>query len=301
MLPIPLPPEALQLADWLELVALLSSDRNASIGDLGRALAVSNALEAEAGDADNRLFIEARGLEVWREIEARAAAAGPAYPYRLSQRGLLEANIARDAFSAYRFCLSLSYFGDPGLVGVNIRPRRLFEDLATLAAGNHLGGEACRFGSPRADLPAPFREALREVCSRLGEGAVLPRATRSIKDDGLDVVAWKHFPDRLPGKLIIFGQCASGNDWNEKLADLEPLAFCHSWLSHQLPSRVLKAFFTPHRVDRLDWDDVNRRAGLFFDRCRLAYWVHNGAMPANTQPYIEWCEAVLAQAAERVA
>lgn len=300
MLPLPLPAtDPLRLADWLEIGALVSPDRHYGVGDLGRVLGAAGVLEdVSPGEAGRRYeAVELICLEVFREIQARAEAGNGAYPFTLRGTGLIEAKVAPETFSAYIFCLCLSYFGEPRIRDLAVKPRRVFEHLATIAAGNYLGGTALRFASPRADLPRPFPAALLEVCNRMGEGVIRTRPLRSSKDAKLDVVAWRDFPDRLPGKLIIFGQCASGQDWEEKLGELEPLTFCGSWLSVQPPSRLIKAFFTPHRIDRLDWEDVTRGAGLFFDRCRLAFWVHNAGVLAATGPYVDWYRRVLQRAA----
>ena len=38
---------------------------------------------------------------------------------------------------------------------------------------------------------------------------VPPGFPSQLKDGGIDVIAWKDFPDKLPGKLYLLGQCAS--------------------------------------------------------------------------------------------
>jgi hypothetical protein len=171
----------------------------------------------------------------------------------------------------------------------------MFEDLAVVAARNFIGkdAEAVRFASPRGELPRSFTPALAQVCTMMAEGATRTRASRSSKDAKLDVVAWRHFPDRQPGKLLLFGQCAAGDGWEDKLHELQPHDFCGAWLSEQPSSKPVKAFFIPHRVEKLGWEDAARHGGIFFDRCRLSFWVHTGTLPADTGPYVEWVQDVL--------
>jgi hypothetical protein len=129
----------------------------------------------------------------------------------------------------------------------------------------------------------------------MGEGAgCRQQDTRSAQDDNLDIVAWRHFPDKLPGKLLLFGQCATGDDWRgPKLTSLQPDDFCKYWLSEDPPSPLIKAYFIPHRVDRSEWYRVNLFGGIVFDRCRISYWVHNGKKLKIVHDYVTWVDKVL--------
>lgn len=285
---LPLPNETdspIRLADWLELYALMSADTSASDGDLERALQRSGQYKSQE--------IDALCADVVSELGPRALAARRAYPFSLDE-GVLSLRGSKEEFISYVFCLCLSYFGDKQTKGDRIFPRRLFEDLAALAAKNFLSGGSYRFAAPRKDVPS-FREALDKLCLRTGEGAgCRQQDTRSAQDDNLDIVAWRHFPDQLPGKLLLFGQCATGDDWREpKLTSLQPDDFCKYWFSDYIPSPLIKAYFIPHRVDRSEWCKVNLFGGIVFDRCRISYWVHNGKKLKITHDYVTWVDKVL--------
>ncbi|MGH9429871.1 MAG: hypothetical protein ACRD2L_26605, partial [Terriglobia bacterium] len=170
-----------------------------------------------------------------------------------------------------------------------------FEDLSCVAAQNFVGGEVVRFASPRSFLPGQFSKAVDAVCRLIKEGqGFRGQATLSRQDDTLDVVAWRHFKDELSGKLVLFGQCASGRNWEGKAGELSPRVFCESWMIEKPPSPVLKAFFIPHRVDPLRWDFINRRAGIVFDRCRIAYWASlTSERLLQEAAMINWCQKVL--------
>ena len=294
MLPLPLATDRLKFADWIELTALLSADRNASTGDLSSALAAGSLVDQEGyeDEAARREAIEMQVLDVFRELEARSVAAAEAYPFTLENTGVVTVNIGADQFSAYTFCLCLSYVPGKTKVG-QLYPYRMFEELAAVAARNFVGGEAVRFASPRLHLPKRFTPALAAICAMMAKGSTRIRAQRAAKDAKLDVVAWRHFPDRLPGKLLLFGQCAAGEEWEDKLGELRPDDFCGAWLSEQPASQRVRAFFIPHRVVNVRWEDAARSGGLFFDRCRLAYWVRNGELPGDTAAYIRYVQMVL--------
>ena len=282
---LPLPSstgDPMALADWVELHALRSADLNASWGDLYAALQMEGLQPVES--ACTRTFDE-----LW----LRASAAADAYPFHVTGNYIQCTDDWRQ-YPEYVFCLCLSYFGAPDRSQrPPEHPRRLFEHLATHAAGAYLGegGAAVRFGAPRdaAVFPSNFMAAVAKVCgtSMMGEGS--PRARRNAcraKDDGVDVIAWRDFPDRAEGKLLLFGNCASGRDWRQKVFELSPRTFCNKWISPEPPSKILRSMFSPHRVPRDEWCDRISEVGLLFDRCRLAYWAHRRAWAPPASPHL---------------
>jgi hypothetical protein len=282
--------DALKWADWLELSAINRPDRCSSRGDLEGAFRLS-------GYLDSQEAIETRCNEVFTELTDRITSAGDAYPFSVAP-SLLEAKSGVDRYPAYFFCLCLSYTGWNKEKGRGQLAARMFEDLSCLAAKSYIGGEVARFAYPRkggrAELPKGFKDAIAALTTDLAEGeGCVNTAARSTKDDALDVVAWRHFPDRLAGKLLLVGQCASGEDWVDKLNDLNPIATTNEWMRRPIISPILKAMFIPHRVRREEWEHCSRRAGLIFDRCRLAHWVHNssGAM----DEHFAWATECLGQ------
>lgn len=278
--------DPIKLADFLEISAVLSPDFKSSGGHLERAL--------HRPGLDNSASVDATCADVFSELELRSIAARRAYPFDLDG-GVLSLKSAKENFIPYIFCLCLSYFGWQQKKAERIFPRRMFEDLSALAAKNFLNGDSYRFAAPRPDLPR-FREALAKLCERMAEGdGCKQEDTRSAQDDNLDIVAWRHFPDRKTGKLMLFGQCATGEDWQkEKLTSLQPIEFCTYWLRERPPSPPIRAFFIPHRVDPSGWYKANLFGGIVFDRCRIAHWVRTGKRLRDFQPYLTWVDGVLA-------
>ena len=91
------------------------------------------------------------------------------------------------------------------------------------------------------------------------------------KDGKLDIVAWKEFEDKRQGKLITFGQCATGRDWEAKRSEL-PAAedWCTNWMADRPAVWPVRSFFVPHRVDRGNWFYTCSLSGILYDRCRIA-------------------------------
>lgn len=273
------------LADWLELIALTVDDGNASHGDLHREL---NRLGAENMDTSC--------TDTMFELNRRVVAAGDNYPFTFSGT-LLKSKGDWKAYTPYIFCLLLSYCDDTMKKIKGIRHEVMFEHLCCLAAKRYLGGDVIRFGFPRDTLPKGFLDAITRVCGLVGEWscAEVGRTLRR-KDGGLDIVAWKHFPDRQVGKLILFGHCASGGDWEGKINELQPSDFCSLWLNNER-SPIVKTFFIPHRLSPDVFENRAVSAKLFFDRCRIAYCVPSADFDNITgQAGVKWCEQVLERA-----
>lgn len=273
-------------ADWLELRALEAADHNSSIQDLVQVIRRTGTIEAieEDGDLDDSQDrggekTQAVAEDAFSEIEDRHTACGGhrgKYPFRLRPQ-YIELRMADPNTSLYLFLLLLSQFGkDAGPSGTD--GARLFERLSVHAAANYLGGggapvDSFHFGAPRRSTPRGFRDALNELCRQIGEGQgcrVDRPSLRDQKDAKLDLIVWRSFGDNRAGQLIGFGQCATGNDWPDKLTQLQPQDFCGMWMLDTPAVQPVRLFFVPFRIERRRWLDAARKGGIIFDRCRIA-------------------------------
>ncbi len=210
-------------------------------------------------------------LDEWiQALGDRAQACGPgdAYPFDISQHGLQ----LRGHPSPYLFQLLVSLgFTDDHQDGTTVY--KLFEELSATAAGRYLGDSrtAVVFGAPRRDLPAGFRDAVAHLANLLREGkACADRENLSqSKDDGLDVVAWKEFPDRRASKLILFGQCAVGQHWKTKTHELQPGRWCKRNFAGPVAVDPIPAFFVPRALSEPDASDAGTDQ-ILLDRCRIS-------------------------------
>lgn len=279
--PIPLSPDSLSLADWLEIRALLAADKNASFSDLRRGLAPTGI--AEGGGIDEETLAE----DAFSELEDRLRACSGGYPFIL-KNSVLQAKEDLAPYWAYLFCLYLSYHG-ANRSQTEKASTELFEELATIAAKYYVSGEALRFGFPRRTLPVNFTQAVRTVCEMMGEGGGPRRrfSAQSAKDAQLDIIAWRPFPDRRRAQLILFGQCATGKNWEEKLSELQPRTFIDLYLQDALIVDPVRGFFTPFRLRQLDWDEKAKQGGILFDRCRISHFAYGQASPPEL---LEWNE-----------
>jgi hypothetical protein len=268
MLKSPTQTDPIQLADWMEIFSLMSGDRNSSGGDLASVLTVTSLMDPERSDA-----IDAKVADVFTELEARALAAGSGYPF-LVEHGYLEAREDWPEFSAYVFCLLLSHLRWTRPKGSAFFPQRMFESLCVEVARQWINGQGIRFGAPRRkeEMPPSFAKAIDVLCLdhlREGKGFKHEETPEWRGDYGVDIVAWRDWPDQLPGKLVLFGNCASGDDWDSKRTELLPELLQKRWMNGP-DSPVIRAFFVPHRIAAKEWRATVQEAGILFDRCRIA-------------------------------
>lgn len=301
------------LADWMEMKALLRSDQTAPVAILRGLLELDeDSAETPADWLDevaNEILdgeiaeIHSDGIveSVFDELEYRERVAGEAYPYVVERTGptlrLRSTGIRENAGNGvYIFCLIVSQYRERRVTGSisgvsDTDLGGMFQVCACLAAGGYLGGEVVSFGFPREERTG-FEAALKGAYRRFGAGRVRERFTPEYqlhhqKDAGIDVIAWLDHPDRLPGKLYILGQCASGLNWREKSVTEEMRSFHDVWFEEKPSTLPIPAMFIPfiaHReflpvsgdaflesVRRQYWLN-EARFGILFDRLRLAVY-----------------------------
>ena len=264
-------------ADWVEMNVLVGKAGQASLDNLRTALKASSLYARNQTPEQRTIQLEGIIARVGNELKSRSELTKDAYPFRMVGSSL-ERRRKRGAGlrSTYAFCLMLSYlpWNEKRLSGHF--PDRTFEEIACLAAGKYLGGSSIRFGWPRvaSRLPKGFGAAVEELSKRVaeGEGYRPLEETGAERDGGLDVVAWRAVDSRS-GKLLLFGGCATGEDWRSKLTELQPMDFCQLYFQGSVSPLPTKAFFTPRIVPVGSWKNYSQRAGLIFDRCRVSAYV----------------------------
>ena len=286
------PPEH-ELADYAELVCWEQggTSMNALSADLGRLEEndYSRGLSEEE-DAPDLGRLDARNSSggvpeeekvpqivegAYLEIERRKEACRDGYPFIVGEQGytLHDNQEARNHKQIiYKYLLLATRLNmNNNRKHADIDGSLLLEKLAAEAARDYLGtrAESIVFGTAAG---SDFQGKINDLCKRINDGDKFHNrnsCSTSKQDDKLDVVAWKHFADRLPGKLIAFGQCKSGTNYRDELTQLQPDVFCRNWLFSPPALTPVRMFFVAEAVSRLDWGSVSSAAGLLFDRCRI--------------------------------
>ncbi len=303
------------LADWIELRALVST--TASCADIVRLQGrLSDSEHATSRDPLTNEDLEEEILEtnssdladaVFSELEFRSSLLGDAFPFVLNVRPgawsirFVASRLSDAGARAYLFCLLVSGLRDGRLPTSKVKEpledfARLFQDLAQCTAVIFLGGQGTSFGWPRPDRSG-FLDAVNRFASdfQVGEAkkSPPPSSSRQEKDEGIDVIAWRSFADGRAGKLLMLGQVASGNNWQEKSVKVDAERFLVDWFStkpahHFIPAMFIACpqyhAFSP--VKEVVYDEAVRdrcrrnelNLGLVFDRLRIVETVQKAPL-----------------------
>lgn len=320
-----------QIADWMELKAIHSRLRQATESDLRGMLD----LQDDSADVQDQSELDERaeGIidSVFDELGHRRLAAGSGYPFELNDWAT-SLKTCRDGLSTahnvYLFCLLVSQLRYKALIASAVfddfedAVPELFQQCSNVAAGAFVSGQSMSFGSPRPDHSG-FLQALQETYRRLGEGTPVLQAPTGVstqtKDGGVDIIAWRPWPDRLPGKLYLVGQCASGRNWRSKSVMGALPAFHGDWFTSLPSSPPIAAMFIPFPAERdyaprsgtayADerhgfYHSQTRAMGLILDRFRISMLVdralHRSGDDASTTNGIDdlgclvaWVDVIL--------
>jgi hypothetical protein len=248
-----------KVADWLELKAIASPDGRVGFSKLLSASELSEDEQSgDIGDEDaeeDRLVLDAQ-----EEIIRRRESVGDGYPFRIEENGQAMRLVQpiSQVGAIYLFCLFLSHAFDRTIVPRKLAPRvtdksrNLFQACSTVAAGGWVGGPAVSFGWPRPD-GSSYLTALKRVYSLFGDGTPVkrarPSASKAVKDNGIDIIAWRRAADRLPGTEYMLAQVASGANWVDKSVVTYRVHFHDYWFERKPGSPPTDAMFMPFGLE----------------------------------------------------
>ena len=271
-----------ELADYTEAQCYLNQQVSAQ--EIVRYLAQVDDIDFTEGCDDVEDQIRDRMDDVVAELDRRQGACVGGYPFawkddRNGEVLRLNADAARDPqFLVYIYLLlSTRLDMNKNRTHAKLDGTRVLEVLSKYVLKAFLGSKSrvMVFGTA---AKGGFRERVAALCVALGEGGGLREREGEVvqaQDDGLDVVGWIPFADGEAGKLIVFGQCKTGTDWQDQTSDLQPLDFAKKWLADTFPVEPMRAHFIAESINRQDWRRSTISGGLLFDRCRLVeYGAH---------------------------
>lgn len=145
----------------------------------------------------------------------------------------------------------------------------VFERLVALAQDNFFGGgtRVLRFAHPSDEgRPAEFAAAVKWLAEKMqiSLGAAYRDPVR--KDGGVDVVAWRPFPDRRSGFPVLLTQCTVERDFAYKADDID-LRIWSGWLA--LEQDPLTALAVPHVVPSGEVWNLSSLRTMLLDRSRI--------------------------------
>jgi len=276
--------------DWVEGSVLFLGEA-VSRSDLVDCL-IENSIYQKQGFAHEWLDV------AFTELRRRLRLISDKPPLRIDG-SRIERDQSWQAHPAYSFCLALALQihyrkAVQENLGVDYGAQgRLFEKLtAELLEANDW--EVASVGWSR-EASESVEAKVRDLAAAIGEdqrpGAVNRWAEPKAKDAGLDLVAWQPFPDGWSGRPICLMQCASGEDWHNKLHTPDTNIWRQLVAFATEPRRGLAMPFAPEA------DVFRRRAAregvmLLLDRHRLMHTKAGCAYPsaALAKELIQWTQ-----------
>jgi hypothetical protein len=217
------------------------------------------------------------------EIRRRRHILNSAYPFQIEGNRLV---YQPSRTLVYEFCLAVSQspsLNEGAFAELPVAFERLARDVLVCFLGS--GAEGVRTGWPPDEFdprPPRLKQVISSLSRRMGEStgewkwspeAGLPDdpEPKDRKDEGLDFVVWKAFPDGRAGRVCLLGQCACGNDYPTKFNDIEAdFRTLSRWVRPMSCAWPLRVFTTPRHIPNdIYFRTVNEDAGLTLDRSRI--------------------------------
>jgi hypothetical protein len=252
--------------DWIESCVLFDED------DLSTTDVVDILMDGDIYDnPDSALQIVERA---WNELKRRRRWIGKGCPFSFIGQ-TISAVASWEENPAYSFCILLSMprcYEDWSTrlnSGGYSEQGRLFESLTKESIENQfLDWEVYHTGWS-ASNPVKLSELVVEVANQLGEntGPIRPWADPDGKDEGLDLLCYRPFPDKRAGIPVYLMQCASGKHWIDKLHEPD----LDVWTKIVLfAAKPRKAFAIPFALLEEEFmRRCNQVDGMLLDRYRL--------------------------------
>ena len=299
--------ELVQIADFAEIECLRRADFSVSTDDICRGLLTGTGESSERMISSSILEeqIWSKVTDSFAEADLRTKHCGRdgAYPFSVSEDGLrLEWHPDALSGNVYLYLLLATRRREKLMKSIRLNAGSVFEELCAKIAERYWGGpgptiEAVTFNECKRN--GNFPDGINDLCAKLREGGGLisskKEAARRFVDNKLDLIVWRSFSDRRPGKLIGFGQCKTGVSWESQLSSLQPADFIKKWITEPLPAVTpVRLFFIADRIANSekgrDFHNLCTDAGILFDRCRIMEYAEN--LPEDLSDKIgQWVSA----------
>jgi hypothetical protein len=271
---------AIASADQAEMRAIMAGSAVADAGVYDEILS-GEMEDLEVGGPDmerwNRqdVAMDSEVGSVRDELLRRVEILGDAYPFDVEEGQL---RYRRSGSGFYEYCLGICLA--PSITRKPyVKLPRSFERIVAVLIRHHLGPAWHRFhtGAPR-DPPNGMNffksmAKLSEISSdkrewRWNPVDTYPQRPSVSGDGGVDFVVWRPAPDRRIGQLYVVGQCACGNDWDQKFEDIS-VARLSKWFRPLSEVPIIRCFTTPFWLSAGNFEAAHTDAGWTLDRGRL--------------------------------
>jgi len=229
-------------------------------------------------------------------IAQRAEALGDAYPFRIADGGTtieLQAALT-DVQRLYIFlllCANLRYVRNwaplpHAFEAISARGMRQLLPPNSEVYQFGAGGDVVRY---TGNLWAKIHRLAEDVCDKVIADECEFKAS-DVGDGGLDIVGWAPLPDNLPSRLILFGQCACTENWEQKQVTSGPAWWRERIRFRMVPTNVV---FIPHMFRDAEgrWHNAGKiRQSILIDRFRLMRMLSDAgdaSLPRTAAPFVD--------------
>ncbi len=253
--------------DWLEATVLFDEP------EVSQSDVVDFLMEQQIYDDDNYDFCMEFVISAWRELRRRLGWIGAGSPLRFVNRRLVRDKEWSQA-SAHAFCLLLGlapYYEDwTNQFGADYTEQgELFEKVVVASVEKtFIEWDVSITGWSRNNT-VRLPDVVSELCRGLSEvvGKVDKYSSEDANEVGLDIYWHESFVDKRGGHPVFLAQCASGNNWKNKLHTPE-MSVWNKLVEWKVPPN--RAFAMPFALSDKDFmRRCNQFNGLFFDRYRI--------------------------------
>lgn len=264
-----------KIADWAETRAL------------GRSTPIASHVLQELGAGHGYTTADI-GLGL-NTIKRRASLLGDSYPFRTAGGGVA----ARPESQDFVWCALLLMSAESPL-----RPNldlaaaaEHLERITASALANLYGPEtrSVRFAWPSEDgRPPDFPDAIRWLAARMNVSIGSAYRPPYRKDGGVDVVAWRPFPDGRSGFPVLLAQCTLEKDHAHKAGDID-LRVWSGWLALDSdPSTALAIAEVVGAGE--EWNALAART-VILDRIRLCSLLDPTVVDERLLPVGKWIKS----------
>jgi hypothetical protein len=264
--PPPIRSQVSVLLDWFEIAVLATTINRLPLSEIKSQLDLQQDEEPDDWSEKDEL-LEDLQTKLCAKVLERSKALGQHYPYFVSDDGGYF-HFREDMTlggTIYLFCLFICQANGSEVLSGEAIPkltnedRDLFQICATLCAAGFCHGPAISFGWPRPDrsgLLPKLRELEGPLVCKVRTEALAGTGTH-VKDDEIDVIAWRQEPDGRIPTLYLLGQAASGRNWESKsIRTAIDHVFHRTWFAAPPATPPIPAIFIPFAPDEFDGTPV---------------------------------------------
>lgn len=263
------------IADYLEYLCLLKRGRVSDM-DLRSLFSISDdECNNEGADSSDDTSLNAVENAIMFCLQRRMVG-DDKYPFVVSAHSITRESKETWQHMVYMFLLLATRLNmNTQRIQNGQDATKLFELLCEKVLATYLGenSKSFVFGT---GVGGGFQDKIEDLISQLRLKASYKDpfgSTGRQKDGNLDVVAWIPFFDKKDSQLIIFGQCKTGDNWKDKLTELQPDEFFSNYMYGRPFNGACKAFFVTESFGDYQWEERSTSGGILFDRMRIMQYL----------------------------